>query len=66
MARTAPGTASTEFFICISDQPELDFEDKQNPDRQGFAAFGKVTKGMDVVQKIQEQKDKSQTLVEKI
>jgi len=53
MARAEPGTASSEFFICISDQPELDFGGKRNPDGQGFAAFGRVIKGMDVVRKIQ-------------
>ncbi len=52
MARNGPGTATSEFFICIGDQPELDFSGKRNPDRQGFAAFGKVIKGMDVVRKI--------------
>ena len=54
MARGAPGTASSEFFICINDQPELDFGGKRNPDGQGFAAFGRVTKGMDVVRRIQQ------------
>jgi peptidyl-prolyl cis-trans isomerase A (cyclophilin A) len=54
MARGAPGTASSEFFICINDQPELDFGGKRNPDGQGFAAFGKVVNGMDVVRKIQQ------------
>ena len=49
MARTAPGTASSEFFICIGDQPELDFGGGRNPDRQGFAAFGQVVAGADVV-----------------
>lgn len=52
MARWTPGTATSEFFICVGDQPELDFGGKRNPDGQGFAAFGKVTKGMDVVMKI--------------
>jgi peptidyl-prolyl cis-trans isomerase A (cyclophilin A) len=66
MARTEPGTASTEFFICIGDQPELDFEGKRNPDGQGFAAFGKVIEGMDVVLKIQTQKDTNQFLVEPV
>ncbi len=55
MARSKPGTASSEFFICIEDQPELDFGGKRNPDGQGFAAFGKVIKGMEVVRKIQQQ-----------
>ncbi|MFG6467471.1 peptidylprolyl isomerase [Roseateles sp. BYS87W] len=49
MARGAPGTATAEFFICIGDQPELDFGGRRNPDGQGFAAFGQVVQGMDVV-----------------
>jgi len=52
MARMEPGTANDDFFICIGDQPELDFGGRRNPDGQGFAAFGKVVKGMDVVHKI--------------
>jgi peptidyl-prolyl cis-trans isomerase A (cyclophilin A) len=63
MARWGPGTASSEFSICIGDQPELDFAGKRNPDGQGFAAFGKVTKGMDVVRKIQQMKDTNQYLL---
>lgn len=66
MARMGPGTASSEFFICINDQPELDAGGLRNPDNQGFAAFGKVTKGMDIVRKIQKGKtgenEKIQTL----
>lgn len=54
MARGAPGTAASEFFFCINDQPELDFGGKRNPDGQGFAAFGTVIEGMDVVRKIQQ------------
>jgi peptidyl-prolyl cis-trans isomerase A (cyclophilin A) len=52
MARTVPGSATSEFFICVGDQPELDFGGRRNRDGQGFAAFGRVTKGMDVVRKI--------------
>jgi peptidyl-prolyl cis-trans isomerase A (cyclophilin A) len=52
MARSEPGTASSEFFICVGDQPELDFGGKRNPDGQGFSTFGKVISGMDVVKKI--------------
>lgn len=54
MARGAPGSASSEFFFCIGAQPELDFGGKRNPDGQGFAAFGRVVQGMDVVRKIQQ------------
>ena len=53
MARGAPGSASSEFFIVINDQPALDFGGQRNPDGQGFAAFGKVVSGMDVVRRIQ-------------
>jgi len=53
MARSQPGSASSEFFICINDQPELDFGGKRNPDGQGFAAFGRVIDGMEVVRRIQ-------------
>lgn len=56
MARSAPNSASSEIFICINDQPQLDFGGMRNPDGQGFAAFGKVTKGMKIVRKIQHQK----------
>lgn len=62
MARAAPGTASSEIFICIGDQPELDFGGKRNPDGQGFAAFGKVVDGMDVVRKIQAMPAEGQAL----
>ena len=53
MARMEPGTASSEIFLCINDQPELDYSGKRNPDGQGFAAFGKVISGMDLIRKIQ-------------
>jgi peptidyl-prolyl cis-trans isomerase A (cyclophilin A) len=53
MARDEPDTATSDFFICIGDQPSLDFGGKRNPDGQGFAAFGRVINGMDVVKRIQ-------------
>ena len=66
MARNEPETASTEFFICIGDQPSLDFGGMRNTDGQGFAVFGRVITGMEVVRKIQQQKDTSQYLVEPV
>ncbi len=66
MARREPGTASSEFFICIGDQPELDFGGKRNPDGQGFAAFGRVIQGMDVVRTIQQQPTDNQMLISPI
>jgi peptidyl-prolyl cis-trans isomerase A (cyclophilin A) len=52
MARAGPNTATSSFFICVGDQPELDFGGRRNPDGQGFAAFGVVVDGMDVVRAI--------------
>ena len=52
LARTLPGTASTEFFICVGDQAGFDYGGGNNPDGQGYAAFGKEVKGMDVVHAI--------------
>jgi peptidyl-prolyl cis-trans isomerase A (cyclophilin A) len=66
MARDAPGSATSEFFICVGDQPELDIGGKRNPDGQGFAAFGRVIEGMDVVRKIQRQPDDGQMLRQQV
>jgi peptidyl-prolyl cis-trans isomerase A (cyclophilin A) len=52
MARGEPNTATTSFFICIGAQPSLDFGGKRNSDGLGFAAFGRVIEGMDVVRAI--------------
>jgi peptidyl-prolyl cis-trans isomerase A (cyclophilin A) len=62
MARAGPDTATSDFFICLGAQPELDFGGKRNPDGQGFAAFGRVTKGLDIVKKIQAAPAEGQTL----
>ena len=53
MARGGPDSARSDFFICINFQPSLDFGGDRNADGQGFAAFGKVVLGMDIVRKIQ-------------
>jgi len=62
MARDRPGTATSSFFFCINDQPELDFGGRRNPDGQGFAAFGRVVEGMEVVRAIQALPAKGQQL----
>lgn len=54
MARDGPDTATSDFFICLGAQPELDFGGQRNPDGQGFAAFGRVTRGLDIVRAIQQ------------
>lgn len=66
LARDEPGTASTEIFICLGDQPSLDAGGARNPDGQGFAAFGRVVAGMEVVKAIQAGADEGQVLHEKI
>jgi len=62
MARDTPDSATSDFFICIGDQPELDFGGKRNSDGKGFAAFGHVVSGMQVVRKIQHSPAKDQAL----
>lgn len=54
MARFAPGTATADFLILVSDMPALDADagnTGQDPGA-GFAAFGRVVSGMDVVMAI--------------
>ena len=53
MARSTPDSATHQFFLCIGDQPELDFGGRRNPDGQGFAAFGRLLQGWLVLQQIQ-------------
>ena len=60
LARLEPGSATTEFFICVGDQPGYDYGGENNSDKQGYAAFGKVVKGMDVVDKIYHQPETDQ------
>ena len=62
MARDGPDTATSDFFICVTDQPSLDFGGLRNPDGQGFAAFGRVLSGMEVVRRIQLSRAQGQTL----
>ena len=66
MARAEIGTASSEFFICIGNQPELDYGGQRNPDGQGFAAFGRVVKGMDIVRKIHGMENENQYLTKPV
>lgn len=66
MGRLDVGTTAAEFFICINDQPELNYGGKRNPDGQGFAAFGQVIDGMDIVRMIQGGETDSQMLKKKI
>jgi peptidyl-prolyl cis-trans isomerase A (cyclophilin A) len=62
MARSGPDTARSDVFVCIGDQPSLDFGGARNPDGQGFAAFGRVVAGMDVVRAIHKAPAEGETL----
>ena len=62
MARDGPDTATSDFFVCVGAQPALDFGGKRNPDGQGFAAFGRVVSGMDVIRRIHGAPAKGQSL----
>jgi len=56
IARDAPGTGSAAyFFINIGDNSFLDTGGERNPDGEGYASFGQVVRGMDVVEAIQAQ-----------
>jgi peptidyl-prolyl cis-trans isomerase A (cyclophilin A) len=66
MARGLPDSGNHSFFICIGAQPSLDFGGMRNPDGQGFAAFGKVTEGMDIVKMIQSGEVADQMLVQPV
>lgn len=52
MARTTPGSAEGDFFICTGRMPDMDAHPGRRGDNQGFAAFGHVVSGMAVVRKI--------------
>ncbi len=62
MARDTPDSATSDFFVCVGDQPSLDFGGARNPDGQGFAAFGRVVRGMEVVRRIWRSPAKGQAL----
>ena len=62
MARGGPDSASSSFFICIGNQPALDFGGNRNLDGQGFAAFGVVVEGMDVVRAVNQAQADGQNL----
>ncbi len=66
LARLEPGSGNTEFFICIGDQSPLDAGRKGTEDGQGYAAFGRVFKGMAIVRKIQAKKSQGDKFDEKI
>lgn len=65
-AHSGPGTATTEFFICIGDQSPLDANRSGTADGQGYAVFGKVFKGMKVVRKIQARPSHGDKMDEKL
>ena len=63
MARAGLTSATSSFFICLGPQPALDFGGMRNPDGQGFAAFGRVVRGLEVARRIQGEEVNGQNLV---
>jgi len=66
MARAQPGSATAEYFVCVGDQPALDFGGGRNPDGLGFAAFGRVVEGMDVIRALHARGEADQYLARPI
>jgi cyclophilin family peptidyl-prolyl cis-trans isomerase len=66
MARSGPDTAQDQFFICIGDQPELDFGGRRHSDGQGFAAFGRVVQGLELIRQFHGQAVEGQQLREPV
>jgi len=62
MARSGPDSATHSFFICVGDQPELDFGGRRNHGGQGFATFGRVVEGMELVREIHAMSANGQSL----
>ena len=63
MARNEPGTATSEFFICVEDEPGFDYGGANNADGEGYAAFGEVVEGMETVIKIYRQPEDKQRFI---
>lgn len=63
MARSSADSATSSFFIVVEDSPELNFAGRRNADGQGFAAFGYVTEGMDVVRTIHARPEQGEAIV---
>lgn len=51
-ARFDLGELYGSFFICLRDEPELDYGGGRQPDGQGFAAFGHIAEGFQTVERI--------------
>ena len=66
LARFAPGAVYHSFFICLRDEPALDFGGARHPDGQGFAAFGRVVEGFEVVQRIYARAEEAEYLENEI
>lgn len=65
-ARFDPGELYGSFFVCLRDEPELDYRGRRHPDGLGFAAFGRVVSGYDIVQTLQRRSEKQELLSQPI
>lgn len=66
MARSGANTATAEFFITLGVHPSLDAGGARNPDGLGFAAFGRVVAGMDVVRSVHARPADGQYLLDRV
>ena len=65
-ARNGPGDTYGSFFICMRDEPALDFGGRRHPDGLGFAAFGSVSGGFEAVQAVFDRKEREEYLKKQI
>ena len=65
-ARFEPGELYGSFFVCLRDEPELDYSGRRHPDGRGFAAFGQVVSGHEIVRTLQRRSEKQEFLSQPI
>ncbi len=56
LARFEAGSAISEFYISLTDNPSMDYGNKGRPDGLGYAVFGRVVSGLNILAKLQDQK----------
>jgi peptidyl-prolyl cis-trans isomerase A (cyclophilin A) len=66
LARFAPGCVYHSFFICMRDEPSLDYGGLRQPDGLGFAAFGQAVEGVEVLDKLYARAEEREQLTRQI
>lgn len=65
-SRYGPGEPYGSFFVCMRDEPELDYGGRRHPDGLGFAAFGRVVAGFSTFEAILERAEATEYLTRRI